>query len=175
MDGARFPMALMSNENDVALNDLTSIFDVFYLGGTKCGALFGEAVVIVNDALKTDFRFSIKQRGAMLAKGRLLGIQFLELFKNDCYERLAAHANEMAQKLQNGCMQMGMKLLAPSSTNQLFPIVSNETKAELAKHCLFEDWKIMDEDHTAIRFVTSWATRREDVDALLQLLRNLHA
>lgn len=175
MDGARFPMALMSNDSDVIFEDLTSIFDVFYLGGTKCGALFGEAVVIVCDALKTDFRYTIKQRGAMLAKGRLLGVQFLELFKNDCYERLASHANEMAQELQNGCIKMGMQMLAPSSTNQLFPILSNEKKEQLEKYCLFEDWKIIDEDHTAIRFVTSWATRKEDVDTLLKILRNLYA
>lgn len=167
MDGARLGAALTSPENDLTAGDIAACCDAFYVGGTKNGAMFGEAMVIVNDALKRSFRTSIKQRGAMLAKGRLLGIQFLELFRDDLWFRLADHANTLAAELQKGLVEKGVKLLVHSPTNQIFPIFSNEYVEKLSGEFAFEIWGKYDEDHTIIRLVTSWATDPGVVSAFL--------
>lgn len=170
LDGARLGTALTSPENDIQPADLARLTDAFYIGGTKNGAMFGEALVIVNPDLKHAFRNSMKQRGAMLAKGRLLGIQFAELFRENLWFDLATHANQLAARLQSGLIAKGIPLMVTSPTNQIFPILSNETVARLQKNVAFEIWGKYDADHTIIRFVTSWATREETVDAVLALL-----
>lgn len=167
MDGARIGSALCSKENDLKLTDLPNLFDAFYIGGTKNGALIGEALVICNDTLKSDFRYFIKQKGALLAKGRLLGIQFVELFKDNLFFQLAEHANQMAEKLAEGLKEINVPFLAESPTNQIFPIFTNEQVAELQKNYAFEIWEKVDENRTVIRFVTSWATKEEAVEQLI--------
>lgn len=167
LDGARLGSAIMSKENDITMADLAQLCDVFYIGGTKNGALFGEAVVIVNDALKADFRYIMKQHGALLAKGWLLGLQFKVLFENDLYFDLAKNADELAQYLQAELKQRNVPFLIESSTNQIFPIVSNEQMEILAKKFKFEIWEKVDESHTCIRFVCSFATNMEQIHTLL--------
>lgn len=170
MDGARMGAALTSPVNDLTLADIAKLTDVFYIGGTKNGALFGEALVILNDNLKPDFRFMIKQRGAMLAKGWLLGIQFEELFQNNLFYDMAAHSNHMATKIKKALTDKGYAFASDSCTNQLFPILTNEKIAELEKNFSFNIDRKIDETHTSIRFVTSWATTEESVEALIQAL-----
>lgn len=167
MDGARIGSALCSKENDLKLTNLPDLFDAFYIGGTKNGALIGEALVICNDTLKSDFRYFIKQKGALLAKGRLLGIQFVELFKDNLFFQLAEHANQMAEKLAEGLKEINVPFLAESPTNQIFPIFTNEQVAELQKNYAFEIWEKVDKNRTVIRFVTSWATKEEAVEQLI--------
>jgi threonine aldolase len=152
---------------DVTLSDIASLADVFYLGGTKQGALFGEAVVIVNDALKKDFRYNIKQNGGMLAKGRLLGIQFLTLFEDGLYFELSRHAVRQAMRIREAFAAKGFDFLVDSPTNQQFPVLDNETMERLSGDFLFSVWQKIDDEHTAVRFCTSWATREEAVDALI--------
>lgn len=163
MDGARLGSALCAHDNDVQFADLCEYCDVFYIGGTKNGALFGEAVIIVNDDLKKDFRYMIKQKGAMLAKGRLLGIQFLTLFENDRYLTLAKHANEQAMKMQKAIADCGFSFFTKTTTNQLFPILPTSLIRRLEKYYAFETWQTIDATHTAVRFVTSWATPEAEV------------
>lgn len=170
LDGARLAPALVADGNDLAPEDFAQLCDAFYIGGTKNGLLFGEALVIVNDALKPDFRHMIKQRGGMFAKGRLLGVQFLAYFEDDLWLTAARHAVLAAQRIARAFTQAGYRLPADSPTNQIFPIVSNEKMAELAKAFIFEENAPVGETHTAIRFVTSWATKDADVDALVQAL-----
>ncbi len=170
MDGARLAMALTSNKNDMSLKDIADICDAFYIGGTKNGALFGEALVILNPNLKEDFRFILKQKGGMLAKGRLLGVQFETLLQDDLYFKLGAHANQMADKLRRGMVEKGYTFHIDSDANLLFLVFSNQKMKALAEHVQFEWVCPMDDDHSCIRFVTSWATKEEDVDALLRLL-----
>ncbi len=170
LDGARLAMALVAEDNDVTYEDLARYCDVCYLGGTKCGALFGEAVVIFNDRLKENFRYSIKQRGGMLAKGRLLGIQFRELFRDDLYLKLARHAVAMAQKLQKGMMELGISFATPTSTNQIFPILNDALLQAMKKHYLYQYWGKLDEDRHIVRLVTSWATKESAVDEFLAWL-----
>ena len=170
MDGARMGAALTSPVNDLTLADIAKLTDVFYIGGTKNGALFGEALVILNDDLKPDFRFMIKQRGAMLAKGWLLGIQFEELFQNNLFYDMAAHSNHMAAKIKKALTDKGYAFASDSCTNQLFPILTNDKIAELEKNFSFNIDRKIDETHTSIRFVTSWATTEESVEALIQAL-----
>lgn len=164
LDGARLGNALCAQHNDLKLSDLPKLCDVFYIGGTKNGALFGEALVIVNDQLKPDFRYHIKQNGGMLAKGRLLGLQFDVLLSNGLYMRLASHANEMAQKIAEAMKACGIRMLIESETNQIFPILENEALEKLREQFELGDWQKMDDDHTAIRIVTSWDTSTEAVD-----------
>jgi len=142
--------------------------DAFYIGGTKNGALLGEALVICRDSLREDFRFHMKQKGALLAKGRLLGIQFIELFRDDLYFDLAKHANRMAGLLKVEISKAGFKFLVNSPTNQLFPILPNQLIAELQKNYLFYVWSEVDADHSAVRLVTSWATKEESVLAFIE-------
>lgn len=174
MDGARLGSALMAEDNDVKLVDLATYCDVFYIGGTKNGALFGEAVIIVNDKLKDDFRYMIKQRGGMLAKGRLLGIQFNELMKDDVFLDLAGHANKMAQKIQSVCIEMGCEMFVKTTTNQIFPIMDNDILEELNRTYAYQVWEKTSEVKTAVRFVTSWATKEEHVNQFIQDLRKLY-
>jgi threonine aldolase len=173
MDGARLGSALMAEGNDLTIEDLPKLCDAFYIGGTKNGALFGEAVVIVNDALKTDFRYAIKQNGGMLAKGRLLGIQFKELFTNDLFFRAAAHANHCAMMLKRGFAEAGVRFYVDSVTNQQFPVFTEEEIAELSKVCLFERNEKISETECAIRFCTSWATKEESVEEIVSIVKNL--
>ena len=173
MDGARMGAALAAKDNDVSFNDLCTYCDVFYLGGTKNGALFGEAVIIVNDKLKKDFRYMIKQRGGMLAKGWLLGVQFAALFEGNRYIEIAAHANRMAQKLQDAMEASGLPFLIKTTTNQIFPVLPNLLIEELQKEYAFQVWETMDEEHTAMRFVTSWATEEKEVDRFIEYLNSL--
>jgi threonine aldolase len=168
VDGARLGSALMSPENDVTLADLGRLTDAFYIGGTKNGALFGEALVINNPDLQEDFRYHLKQKGAMLAKGRLLGLQFLALFEDDLFFEIGQHANNMALRLQEGLSKLGVEFFVASPTNQIFPIFHPDTIAELRCKYLFQDWEKLDDTHIAVRLVTSWATSKEAVDAFLE-------
>lgn len=172
MDGARLGSALCSEENDLELSDLVSLVDAFYIGGTKNGALLGEALVICSDSLKEDFRFHMKQKGALLAKGRILGIQFIELFRDDLYFDLAKHANRMAGLLRDEISRADFKFLVNSPSNQIFPILPNQLITELEKNYLFHVWSPVDADNSAIRLVTSWATKEEAVLAFIEDLRS---
>ncbi|TGE35233.1 aminotransferase class I/II-fold pyridoxal phosphate-dependent enzyme [Desulfosporosinus fructosivorans] len=171
MDGARLGSALCSEENSLELSDLGKLVDAFYIGGTKNGALLGEALVICCDSLKTDFRFHMKQKGALLAKGRLLGIQFLELFRDDLYFDLARHANKMAGLLRDEISKAGFRFLVNSPSNQLFPILPNRLITELQKNYAFYIWSELDSDHSAVRLVTSWATKEEAVLAFIEEMK----
>lgn len=170
IDGARMGYGLASEGCDVSLSDIAALADVFYLGGTKQGAFFGEAVVIVNDALKKDFRYCIKQNGGMLAKGRLLGIQFLTLFEDGLYFQLSEHAVSQAMRIRDAFESKGFGFLVQSPSNQQFPILDNATMERLSSDFLFSFWQKVDDTHTAVRFCTSWATRPEAVDALIAAL-----
>ena len=163
MDGARLGSALCAEGSDVQLADISRSTDAFYIGGTKNGALLGEALVICNGSLKNDFRFLMKQRGAMLAKGRILGIQFLALFRDCLYFRLARHANEMAALLRQGIQDAGYTFFSESPSNQIFPILPNRLIQKLQQRFGFYIWKEIDSGHSAVRLVTSWATERETV------------
>ena len=175
MDGARLGSALMAQNNNITWEDLCSLCDVFYIGGTKNGTLFGEALVIVNEELKKGFRYMIKQRGGLLAKGRLLGIQFLGLFENENFEKAAKHANNMAGKLQNAFIQKKIPLFISTTTNQIFPILTNIQMDILSKKYAFQIWEKLDNEHTAVRFVTSWATKEEAVEECIQDILRLEA
>ena len=168
LDGARLGYGLASKENDLTMEDIAKNCDVFYIGGTKVGALFGEAVVITNNALQEDFRYIMKQKGGMLAKGRLLGIQFLELFKDGLYFEISEHAMKMAELLRNGLKELGYRFYAESPTNQQFVIVADEKLRQLDEKYSYEYQMRYDEKHSVVRFCTSWATREEDVLALIE-------
>ncbi|WP_294184395.1 low specificity L-threonine aldolase [uncultured Clostridium sp.] len=172
VDGARLGSALCSEENDIELSDLGRLVDSFYIGGTKNGALIGEALVICKDSLKENFRFYIKQKGALLAKGRLLGIQFLELFKDNLYFNLAKHSNEMANLLKNGISKLGYKFFTYSSSNQIFPIIPNKLIKKLQDKYSFCIWKKIDDNNSFIRLVTSWATKEDSVLAFIEDMKN---
>lgn len=173
LDGARMAMALTAQGNDLVPEDFAQLCDAFYLGGTKNALLFGEALVILNNALKPYFRNVMKQHGGMLAKGRLLGVQFAAILQDDLWLQTARHANELAQRLAAALTAMGVPLYAASPTNQVFPIFTNAQVEALRQNFSFEFIARVDENHSAIRFVTSWATRPEDVDALICAVRIL--
>lgn len=173
MDGARLGSALCSLENDLELKDLPELLDAFYIGGTKHGALLGEALVICDNNLKKDFRYHMKQKGALLAKGRLIGIQFLELFKDNLYFTLARHANKMTDILRNELGNLNIKFLIDSPSNQIFPILPYTYIEELQKKYSFYVWKKVDEEHAAIRMVTSWATKEENVLSFIEEVKRL--
>jgi len=168
LDGARLGYGLASKENDLTMEDIAKNCDVFYIGGTKVGALFGEAVVITNKALQEDFRYIMKQKGGMLAKGRLLGIQFLELFKDGLYFEISEHAMRMAELLRDGFTELGYKFYANSPTNQQFVIVSDEKLKELDEKYSYEYQMRYNETHSVVRFCTSWATKEEHVRQLIE-------
>ncbi|MDR3583893.1 MAG: aminotransferase class I/II-fold pyridoxal phosphate-dependent enzyme [Desulfosporosinus sp.] len=172
MDGARLGSALCSEENNLELSDLATLVDAFYIGGTKNGALMGEALVICSESLKEDFRFHMKQKGALLAKGRLLGIQFLELFKDNLYFDMATHANLMAGLIRDEISKAGLRFLVHSPSNQIFPILPNRLIAELLKNYSFYVWSQVDADNSAVRLVTSWATKEEAVLAFIEDMKN---
>lgn len=173
IDGARLGSALCSDKNDLKLSDFGRLADAFYIGGTKNGALLGEALVICKESLKEDFRFHMKQKGALMAKGKILGIQFLELFKDNLYFDLATHANKMADLFSKNIDSMGYKFLINSPSNQIFPILPNRIIEKLQEKYLFYVWSKVDNDNSSIRLVTSWATREDAVMAFVEDLKDL--
>ncbi len=174
LDGARMGYALYAPGNDVTMADYAKYCDVFYIGGTKVGALFGEAVVIVNENMKKDFRYNIKQNGGMLAKGRLLGIQFIGLFGEEkLYYKVSEHAIKMAVKLKDCFTELGWQFEYDSPTNQQFIRMPNETLAKISEKYAVSPQGVLDENHTLVRFCTSWATKEENVDELIAFLKTL--
>lgn len=173
VDGARLAYALASPENDVTLSDLAELCDAFYIGGTKCGALFGEAVVIPQKGLIPHFFTIIKQHGALLAKGRIAGIQFDELFTDGLYERIGKPAIDAAEQIKEALKKFGYKLALDTPTNQIFCIVSNKVMEKIAQDVKFGFWEKYDETHSVIRFATSWATTMEDTHKLIRLLDDI--
>ena len=173
MDGARLGYGLAAKGSDVTLPDVARLCDVFYIGGTKVGALFGEAVVFSNRSLGEDFRYAIKQHGGMLAKGRLLGVQFGVLFEDDLYFQAGAYADRLADQIRQKLEELGCPMLVEGVTNQLFPILPDAVLADLAKEFSFVTMDKIDEEHHAVRFCTSWATRQENVDKLCEALDQL--
>ncbi|CAA7386585.1 threonine aldolase family protein [Chryseobacterium fistulae] len=172
MDGARMGHGIMSEASDLTLEKVAQFTDIFYLGGTKNGALLGEAIVINNRDLQEDFAFNIKQKGALLAKGRLLGIQFMELMKNDLYFDLAKHANQQAMKIKNALKEKDVIFLSDTYTNQIFPILKNTLIQKLAENFEFYIWKNIDEDFSAIRLITSWNTSDQAVYDFIEIIKN---
>lgn len=170
LDGARLGYGLAAEDNDLDLPFIYRCCDVFYIGGTKCGALFGEAVVIRSEALKEDFRFILKQKGGMLAKGRLLGIQFETLFTDNLYFDISAHAIKQAMRIRKAFSDRGVHFLVDNKTNQQFPILEDSIIKRLSANFDFSYEKRIDENHSAIRFCTSWATPEASVDALIDAI-----
>lgn len=171
MDGARLGHGLTSEISDLTLEKVAELTDIFYLGGTKNGALIGEAIVINNRELQQDFAFNIKQKGALLAKGRLLGIQFLELMKNDLYFDLAKHANQQAMKIKHAMKQRRVRFLSDTYTNQIFPILSHGLIEKLSEKFEFYVWKKIDDESSAIRLITSWNTGDEPVNDFIDIIK----
>ncbi|MGA1847225.1 threonine aldolase family protein [Deferribacter abyssi] len=172
MDGARLGSALTSPFNDLSLNEIANLCDMFYIGGTKNGALIGEAIVITNNKLKNDFRYHIKQKGGLIAKGRIFGIQFFELFKDNLYFDLANHSNRMALKLAEGIKQLGFSFLYPPESNQIFPIFPKRLIDILLENFDFYIWKVIDEEQYAVRLVTSWATKENKIVEFLSIIQS---
>jgi threonine aldolase len=173
MDGARLGHAFTAENNDILLEDLAKFTDIFYWGGTKNGALIGEAIVINNAEIKNDFAFHLKQKGALLAKGRLLGIQFLELLKDDLYFDLAKHANQQAMKLKKAFQEKGCRFLSETFTNQIFPILKYSQIEKLSQNFDFYVWKPIDENSAAVRIITSWTTNDEIIEKLSREIEDL--
>ena len=165
LDGARLSNALVASKN-LTLKDIADNTDIFYIGGTKNGALLGEAIIIKNDELKKDFRYLIKQKCAMLAKARIIGVQFDALMKDNLYLDNARHANKCAQEIKNRLKKKGIKMYIDSNTNQIFPILSNKTISKLKKKYIFITWGLYDKNHSIVRFVCSWATVPAKVEEL---------
>ena len=170
MDGARLGYALVSDGTDVSIEDICRLCDVFYIGGTKVGALCGEAVVFTRNNMPKGFTTMTKQQGAMLAKGRLLGVQFDALFTDNLYLEISRQAIKTAMRLKEAFIAKGYTLYADSPTNQQFVIMSPEQYEKLSKKAAFEVWERIDSRHIAVRFVTSWATKDEDADELISYL-----
>ena len=175
VDGARLAYALACPENDVTLKDMAELCDIFYIGGTKCGALLGEAVVIPQPGLIPHFFTIIKQHGALLAKGRLLGLQFDTLFTDGLYQRIGEAALRAAEDIRTALRANGYQLCFASPTNQTFCLVDREQMEKLREYVDFSQWEVYDEMHTIIRFATSWATKDEDVCTLCRILRDCAA
>lgn len=170
LDGARLGYGLTAPGTDVTLRDIADLTDVFYIGGTKVGALFGEAVVFPVPGLIPHFLTQIKQHGALLAKGRITGLQFDTLFTDNLYLRIAQHAVDMAMKIRRGLEEKGYRIYIDSPTNQQFVVVTKQKAEELSRNVTYGFMETLDAEHIVIRFCTSWATREEDVDELLRLL-----
>ena len=170
LDGARLAYGLMSPHTDVTLPDIARLCDVFYIGGTKVGALCGEAVVFTKNNLPAHFTNRIKKRGALLAKGRLLGVQFDALFTDGLYMSISRHAIEMAELMRDIFRAKGYEFFMETTTNQIFITLTDERKAELERDCVLSFWEKPDAHHTVVRFATSWATREEDIRALEAIL-----
>ncbi len=173
LDGARLGYGLAASDNDLTLADIARYTDVFYIGGTKVGALFGEAVVISREELKEDFRYLIKQKGGMLAKGRLLGLQFDALFTDGLYLEIASHATVLAEKLREAFLNKGYELVAPNHTNQIFVVMPDAHLDVLGEHFGFSYDHRVDAEHSVVRFCTSWATPEGNVDALIAMIEGL--
>lgn len=169
MDGARLGYGLMSSETDLTLPKIAKYCDVFYIGGTKAGALCGEAVVFTKNNMPAHFLTIVKQHGALLAKGRVLGIQFDTLFTEDLYFKISRRAIELAEYMKEGFRKKGVRFYLESPTNQQFVILENSMMEELQKKVAFSFWEKLDEQHTVVRFATSWATKKENIDRLLEL------
>ncbi len=173
MDGARLAYALESERSELTLKDIAELCDIFYIGGTKVGALCGEAVVYTRHNMPAHFLTIVKQRGALLAKGRLMGIQFDELFTDGLYFEIGRHANRLAMKMKKIFTDAGIKLYIDSYTNQQFPILENDMMQRLSEKVRFSFWEKYDDEHTVVRFAASFATRESDVDALAEMLNAL--
>ena len=173
VDGARLGSALTSAECDMTLSDLAALADCFYIGGTKNGLLFGEAMVIVNPALQANFRYMIKHNGGMMAKGRLCGVMFLTALENDDYFEWARHANAMADIVREGMEKGGIPFYQRTTTNQIFAVLTQEQNEALEQGVSYEQWEKLDGGKVAVRFVTSWATSEEDAHKLADALEAL--
>lgn len=170
LDGARLGSALTSKDADFTLTDIAGLVDMFYMGGTKNGALIGEAIVIMNDHLKPNFRYALKQRGFLAAKGMVIGAQFLEFFKDGLYIKLAKHANAMAEKLVQVLSEKGFSFQYTPQTNQIFPKIPVKIAQKLEERFSFYRWETHEDSMVTIRLVTSWATKEEDVEAFENML-----
>lgn len=173
IDGARLGAALTSENNDMTLADIAKYTDAFYIGGTKNGFLMGEAIVITNNNLKSHFRYQMKQRGALLAKGKLLGIQFSCMFKDNLYFEVAKHTNNMAKLLSKGITDLGYKFLTTPQSNQIFPIFPNEIIKHLSEDYSFYEWCKINDNDTCIRLVTSWACKEENITLFINDLNKI--
>lgn len=173
VDGARLGYALSSSKNSITLNDLTILTDVFYIGGTKCGAMCGEALVVNNKTLCTDIKYSLKPNGGLLAKGMIHGIQFKELFTNNLYVEICKKANYLAQKISDTFVDCGFQLYCKSYTNQQFVILDNESLHKLEKLYDFAIWKRVDSTKTIVRFCTSWSTSESMVNSLIDDIKGI--
>ncbi len=173
LDGARLSTALACENNDISLEEIADLCDVFYLGAAKNGAMFGEALIILNDELKSNMRYYIKQNGALLANARFLGIQFEELLKDDLFIEIAKNSNKMAKLLGDGLESLGFELVAEVETNMVFVIFSNDFSDKISKHCHFNSELARDGINIEARFVTSFATPKEDVEKLLKLIAEI--
>ena len=171
IDGARLAMALAVEETQLTLKDLPDLCDAFYIGGTKNGAMFGEALILVNDDLKDHFRFNMKQRGAILAKGWMIGVQFEELFQDNLYLELGKRSVALAQRLKQGFIDCKIPFLCDSPTNQLFPIFPNEFAKKINENYATTFQCKPDENHTCLRFCTSWATNEQAVEDFIKDLK----
>lgn len=175
LDGARMASAIASERGDIGYEDYAKYCDLFYIGGTKCGLLFGEALVIVNDKIKKEMEYTVKQKGALFAKGRLLGIQFLELFKDDLYDQIGRYSNAMAKKISSTLVKVGFNLLIDGGTNQVFVKMNDEQIGKLEKFVNFSTFppENMDDKEKIVRFVTSWSTKEEDVDKFIKIVQEI--
>jgi threonine aldolase len=169
-DGARLGYGLTSSQSDVTLPWFAQHVDAFYIGGTKVGAMFGEAVVFTNTKAPRAFFTTIKRHGALLAKGRMLGLQFDTLFTDDLYMKISRHAIEMAELMRAIFREKGYEFFMETTTNQIFITLTDARKAELERECVLSFWEKPDTDHTVVRFATSWATTEEDIRALEAIL-----
>lgn len=171
LDGARLGVALASRNSELTLEDIAQLTDIFWIGGTKAGALIGEAIVIPNRPLAEEFSFNVKQRGALLAKGRVLGIQFRELFTDGLFDELSERANTLATKLSEGIVDKGYTLFAPTDCNQVFPVLPDTLVKTLEQHFQFHVWQPAENKHSVLRLVTSWATDEAQIDRFIELVK----
>ncbi|MFI3206819.1 MAG: aminotransferase class I/II-fold pyridoxal phosphate-dependent enzyme [Clostridia bacterium] len=173
LDGARLGYAMQSPKSDISLKDLCELCDAFYIGGTKVGAMFGEALILTKESLKSDFRYIIKQRGGMLAKGRLLGVQFVPLFTDNLYFEIAKKAVDQAIYIANELEKVGVEFVCEVESNQIFPIFSDKVAEKISEKYKLEHWERYDETHSVTRICTSWATKDENVELLLKDIKEI--
>ncbi len=173
IDGARLGSAMQALGNNIKYSDLTSLCDGFYIGGTKNGAMYGEAIVICNDSLKSQFRWHIKQRGAMLSKSKVMACQFIQLFKDNLYESLASHANEMSCLLREGLKDLGYEMKVDSPSNQTFVIMPKGVLEKIQENYAVTPWEEIEDNKWVVRFITSWATPKEEVIKFINYLESL--
>ncbi len=171
IDGARLGAALTAKDNDVTLKDIAKLADIFWMGGTKMGALLGEAIVVNNEALADGFLINIKQRGGLLAKGRVVGIQFRELFRDRLFYDVCGRTNRLAAYFSSEIEKAGFELSSKPETNQIFAILPNAIIKKLEREFSFYNWEPIDEGHTVIRLVTSWTTDKTQIDAFIAMLK----